>query len=1750
MKKLLLVTTIMTLLFTSILNSNAQNNCLSFDGADDYITMPTGIVDLTSAYTVEAWINVSDYSKVGTFRRRIIALRDANDNDLDLAVHENNNLTFVAEGTKKITSETYSSDKWLHIALVFNGTNYILYVNGIAQTISDGGVTTNNIGNSSYIGATLSSSGMTAFFSGQIDEVRIWNDERTESEIRQNMHKELTGAESNLVAYYPFNETSGITADNAEGTSLYDGTLTNMTGSEWTTSSAIFGPKNCLDFDGNNDCVDIPTLSPAFTQGTISFWIKPKAIPVTHSRVLSDAWDDDEIYLVNGVGKIATWYMINGDELMSSSALPVNEWTHVAITMDNSGSKLYINGVLDDESGPSDTDISTNFRIGGFYGAYWEVVNGQLDEFSIWSDVRTQEEIRENMYKNLTGNEDNLIAYYSFDNSSGTVLQDLSGNGNDGVLTNMDASTDWIASSAYNTWLNTSSSDWSTASNWSLGSVPVPSDNVGIYSYSGGANAVVSGSPTVNNLVLGSASSATLLSGLEVTNSLILESNLDLNGQTIILGNSGILIEDAGLLYGTSGTITTTRSLSNINENIGGLGAEISTSSNLGSTVITRGHAQQTGGIAGISRYYEITPTNNSGLNASLVFHYDDSELNSITEANLHLLRSTDGGKSWSDNKGTVNISSNTLTLSAIDAFSTWTAGLTSPTVTTSTATSVSYFSSLLGGNVTNNGGATVYERGIVYNTSGSPTTSDNKVQIGSGTGAFSQSVTGLLDGTTYYVRAYAINSEGTSYGGVESFTTSALHAPVFTAPTAAFDVSSAAYSGNSFNVISQLSSAYGIDFSSDGSVMFASTYDRKIVSYDLSSPWDITTAVYNTSLNLSYRSQGIAFNNDGTRFYHTGNSGAGISEYNLSTAYDLSSASFNARITPAEGSDYNDITFSNDGTKMYLLGYSSKAILEYTLSVAFDISTAVYTSNSYTVIESSNAMDLDFNADGSQMFVITIGGELIVYNLSTPFDLSTISFNSIGFDTGSEELNPYGLAFSSDGSYFYVIGATKKVHQYQINATVDFAENGTGTVANIDANDGDGGSTDTGITYSLTSGGDNDLFDIDSSTGALTFKTVPDFENPSDANTDNVYKITVIADDGSANNNTATLEISITVTNANDAPTASNVSTSSGPNQNQVYIFSTSDFGYSDVDSDPIDHIRITAIPGYGTLYVDANNNDAYDSGEELSNSSTVSKADLDAGNLQYYTTSYSGSTSFTFDVSDGTDYSTSVYTVTLSVVGIPTVTTSTAGSVSVTSATLSGEVTSDNNGTVSETGVVYSKTDNTPTIAEGETKVAISSGTGTFSQTVSSLSPATTYYFQAYAINPAGISYGEAKSLTTLKMDQTITFNTMSAKTFGDADFDPAATASSGLTVSYSSSDENVATIVEGKVHIAGVGSCTIYADQPGDANYNAATQVSQSLSVSKASASVGLSELTAVFDSLTHAAMATTTPSGLSVVITYNGGSVLPVNAGSYAVVATIDDESYNGSANGTLVISKASQSVSFDAMSAKTFGDADFDPAATASSGLAVSYSSSDESVATIVDGKVHIAGVGSCTIYADQLGDANYNAAIQVSQSLSVSKASASVGLSGLTAVFDSLTHAAVATTTPSGLSVVITYNGGSVLPVNAGSYAVVATIDDESYSGSANGTLVISKASQTISFDAMSAKTFGDADFDPAATASSGLAVSYSSSDENVATIVDGKVHITGVGSCSIYADQAGDANYNAATQVSQSLSVSEASAS
>tara|TARA_Y100000589_G_scaffold285621_1_gene285256 strand:+ start:22752 stop:24725 length:1974 start_codon:yes stop_codon:yes gene_type:complete len=123
-------------------------------------------------------------------------------------------------------------------------------------------------------------------------------------------------------------------------------------------------------------------------------------------------------------------------------------------------------------------------------------------------------------------------------------------------------------------------------------------------------------------------------------------------------------------------------------------------------------------------------------------------------------------------------------------------------TLTTTTISSITETSAVSGGNITNNGGATVTSRGVCWGTSPNPTPADNSSVNGNGTGNFVSNLSGLKGGTTYYVRAYAINSAGTSYGDEVSFTTTSpvQLATLTTATISSITETSAVSGGNITN--------------------------------------------------------------------------------------------------------------------------------------------------------------------------------------------------------------------------------------------------------------------------------------------------------------------------------------------------------------------------------------------------------------------------------------------------------------------------------------------------------------------------------------------------------------------------------------------------------------------------------------------------------------------------------------------------------------------------------------------------------------------------------------------------------------------------------------------------------------------------------------------------------------------------------------------------------------------------------------
>ena len=154
----------------------------------------------------------------------------------------------------------------------------------------------------------------------------------------------------------------------------------------------------------------------------------------------------------------------------------------------------------------------------------------------------------------------------------------------------------------------------------------------------------------------------------------------------------------------------------------------------------------------------------------------------------------------------------------------------------------------------------------------------------------------------------------------------------------------------------------------------------------------------------------------------------------------------------------------------------------------------------------------------------------------------------------------------------------------------------------------------------------------------------------------------------------------------------------------------------------------------------------------------------------------------------------------------------------------------------------------------------------------------------------------------------------------------------------------------------------------------------------------ATVALSNLSQKYDGTAKTVTVTTNPADLALSLTYAGSATPPTNAGSYAVVATVTDPYSAGTASGTLVIAKAAQKITFSPLAAVKVGDPAFALGATADSGLTVSYTSSNAAVATVSGNTVTIVGKGTTTITAQQAGNANYLAAPNVAQTLTVPSA--------------------------------------------------------------------------------------------------------------------------------------------------------------
>lgn len=263
--------------------------------------------------------------------------------------------------------------------------------------------------------------------------------------------------------------------------------------------------------------------------------------------------------------------------------------------------------------------------------------------------------------------------------------------------------------------------------------------------------------------------------------------------------------------------------------------------------------------------------------------------------------------------------------------------------------------------------------------------------------------------------------------------------------------------------------------------------------------------------------------------------------------------------------------------------------------------------------------------------------------------------------------------------------------------------------------------------------------------------------------------------------------------------------------------------------------------------------------------------------------------------------------------------------------------------------------------------------------------------------------------QTFDVFKADQTISFDVLAGKTFGDAPFAISATASSDLEVGFQISGP--ATLSNGTITITGAGTVVVTASQPGDDNYNAALDVERSFEVSKANQTISFAELADKYVNDAPFEVSATASSQLPVSFSIVSGSATITNgiititgAGEVVVSASQSgNENFNAApaVSQNFDVLKIAQTITFAPLSGKTYGDPSFELAATSSSQLPVSFSVLS-GPATISNNTLTITGAGEVIVRASQAGNEQIAAAPNVDRDFTVGKANQTITFDELT----------------------------------------------------------------------------------------------------------------------------------------------------
>jgi DNA-binding beta-propeller fold protein YncE len=249
-----------------------------------------------------------------------------------------------------------------------------------------------------------------------------------------------------------------------------------------------------------------------------------------------------------------------------------------------------------------------------------------------------------------------------------------------------------------------------------------------------------------------------------------------------------------------------------------------------------------------------------------------------------------------------------------------------------------------------------------------------------------------------------------------------------------AWDISTASYASLSFSVATQETLPRALFFNSGGTKMFViGTSGDDVNEYDLSTAWNVSTASFvRVSATVGEATPtGLWFKEDGLKMYITGSSNDTIREFSLSSAFNVSTISFVRSLSIGFEANPTGITFKDDGTELYVLGQTNDTVYEIQLGTAWDISTAK--GFIYVFATESAPRGIHINSDGTLLFLAGTGSNNIrKYTLSTAYEVGTATLSQSFALTGA-----HGVHVTADGRTMYA-------------STIDTALNGGRQVRQI----------------------------------------------------------------------------------------------------------------------------------------------------------------------------------------------------------------------------------------------------------------------------------------------------------------------------------------------------------------------------------------------------------------------------------------------------------------------------------------------------------------------------------------------------------------------------------------------------------------------------------------------------------------------------------------------------------------------------